>query len=554
MQRIKRFLTNPIHLRFRGFVLIIGGLVLLSTLAAIPPSWEYSNSPEFCGKTCHTMPPQYASYLQSPHGNVLCVDCHIGRDWILVQASRKVGHIRLVAATVLDEFEYPIRSGEMRPARDTCEHCHTPEKFSSDSLTVIERADNNRENDLYSIYLLMHTGGGSERGGLAQGIHWHIENEVSYIALDREEQDIPWVHIKYADGTEEEFNALNSPIDTANLDKYTIREMDCISCHNRIAHLINSPEDAVDSALHAGDLSTDIPFIRARAVELLSNEYPTTKDAEQSIASLTQYYRDYYPEFYADNSALVDEAIDLINKLYKDTNYPEQLLNWSTHADNTGHKDWPGCFRCHDGQHLNEENTSIRLECNLCHSIPQVVRASDIEPNIPLATGLEPESHLDSTWINRHHAEFDGTCVNCHTVNNPGGIDNSSFCSNSTCHGSGWVYAGFDAPGLSTVLGIYQISSGPLLADFEGDPTYQDLQPLFNQQCAACHGLNPEKGLRVTDYASLLVGSENGAVVIAGDTAQSRLVEILADGHFADLADFQYELIIQWIANGAPES
>jgi hypothetical protein len=188
----------------------------------------------------------------------------------------------------------------------------------------------------------------------------------------------------------------------------------------------------------------------------------------------------------------------------------------------------------------------------LCHSIPQVVRPNDIEPTIPLTSGIEPSSHLDSTWIARHHNELDATCTNCHTTSDAGGTSDTSFCSNSGCHGTSWEYAGFDAPGLATMLGIYHMEPEPLLVDFEGQPTYQILQPLFTQQCGACHGPNPSKGLRLTDYNSLIAGSESGPVVVAGAPGESKMMEVLEAGHFARLTDHQMELLRQWIADGAP--
>lgn len=555
MERLKKLVNidSERYIRIRGPFLIGIGFVVLFALFAIPPSWEYSNSTEFCGTTCHTMPPEYQTYLVSPHARVLCVDCHIGRDLIAVQFTRKIGHTRLVAATILDEFEYPIRTGEMRPARETCEQCHSPEKFSDDSVRILHRSENNRTNDPYEIYLLMHTGGGSEREGLGRGIHWHIENTISYIATDKFEQEIPWVRVEAPDGTVTEYNAINSPIDTRNLDDYEIHEIDCITCHNRIAHLIETPTDAVDTALHLGDISRDIPFIRVRAIELLTPLYATSDEAKRAFGSLDSYYADNYPDFYAEGKDQVTAAIKQLEKLYDEANYPEQLLTWQTHPNNIGHSDSPGCFRCHDGQHFSEQGEVIRLECNLCHSIPQVVQPTDIEPKIPLSTGIEPASHLSSTWIAQHHNEFDASCANCHTTQNPGGIDNSSFCSNSACHGSGWEYAGFDAPGLATMMGIYQVEPTPLLEDFDGEPTYAILQPLFVQECGGCHGPVPSKGLRVTDYASLLVGSEAGAVIVPNSIADSAIVQVLTDGHFGQFTEHQMELLNEWIMRGVPE-
>ncbi|MBZ0276762.1 MAG: hypothetical protein K8I60_11485, partial [Anaerolineae bacterium] len=240
--------------------------------------------------------------------------------------------------------------------------------------------------------------------------------------------------------------------------------------------------------------------------------------------------------------------------IYTDNNYPEQELAWDTHPNNIGHRDTPGCFRCHDGQHMSDKGEVIRLECNLCHSIPQIVRPGEVEPTLPLATGIEPQSHLTSTWITQHHNVFDLSCTNCHDTSNPGGTTNTSFCSNSGCHGVNWQYAGFNAPGLATMLGIYQVVPEPLLKDFTGEPTYADLQPLFQQQCGACHGPIPSKGLRLIDYAGIMAGGQDGPVVVPSDPANSLILQVLTKGHFARLDRHQMDLLTQWIASGAPES
>src|SRR6185369_15672415 len=96
------------------------------------------------------------------------------------------------------------------------------------------------------------------------------------------------------------------------------------------------------------------------------------------------------------------------------------------------------------------------------------------------------------------------------------GPDNSSFCSNSACHGVNWRYAGFNAPGLATMMGIYQVVPEQILEDFNDQPTYAVQQPLFTQVCGGCYGPVPQKGLRLTDYASLMAGSVDGPVVTPG--------------------------------------
>ena len=174
--------------------------------------------------------------------------------------------------------------------------------------------------------------------------------------------------------------------------------------------------------------------------------YPTDADAQNAILGLESYYKQHYSEFYAANPGLITDAIKALQGQYSVSSFIDQKMFWNTHPDNVGHELSPGCFRCHDGKHLTAGGEAIRLECNLCHSIPVVTKPGDIVTRIELSRGVEPPSHLNTNWITIHNQVFDGTCQTCHTVENPGGKDNTSFCSNSACHGSSWNYAGFDAP------------------------------------------------------------------------------------------------------------
>ena len=148
-------------------------------------SWEYTNQTEFCGLTCHTMPPEYQTQQHSAHANVTCEDCHLGRDAITVMIPRKIEYSwETGSSMILGTFHYPIVAKNMRPARDACENCHSPLKFSSDKMIEIKRFANDKANTLNSIYMLVKTGGGSQREGLGRGIHWHIENPVYDYAED----------------------------------------------------------------------------------------------------------------------------------------------------------------------------------------------------------------------------------------------------------------------------------------------------------------------------------------------------------------------------------
>jgi mono/diheme cytochrome c family protein len=235
--------------------------------------------------------------------------------------------------------------------------------------------------------------------------------------------------------------------------------------------------------------------------------------------------------------------------------FPEQKADWDSHPNNVGHQDTAGCFRCHDGNHLNEAEEAIRLECNICHSIPVVADASDFVTEIEISRGPEPQSHMNPNWISLHREIFDSTCSNCHTTDNPGGIDNSSFCSNSACHGTTWEYAGFDAPGLREIL-LLQLPTPFASEEFQGVPTYEGVVgSILQTGCGTCHGEDGLQGLNLTTYDGLLAGSINGAVVVPGEPEASLIIQKLTadQPHFAQLSRDEIVLVTDWITANVPE-
>jgi len=350
---------------------------------------------------------------------------------------------------------------------------------------------------------------------------------------------------------------MDSGVDPASVDPASLEPMDCITCHNRITHLVNPPEDVVDQLMERGIISPDIPEIHNKAVEVYSQPYPSVEMGLNGIAGLANYYSTYYPDYYAANQEKLDQAIIALQDAYRQSVYPEQKSDWTSHPNNVGHKDSPGCFRCHDGKHLNEQGEAIRLECNLCHSIPIVAGPNDFVANIEISRGPEPESHLNPNWITIHHQIFDSTCTNCHTIGNPGGTDNSSFCSNSACHGNVWTYAGFDAPGLrETILAQLPPPPTPAPTPSGGESIYQStIGPLLQARCGGCHGTSGIQGLDLTSYASTMAGSQNGPVIIPGDAENSLLVQKQTSDmpHFGQLSPEELQTVVEWITAGAPE-
>jgi len=145
--------------------------------------------------------------------------------------------------------------------------------------------------------------------------------------------------------------------------------MDCIDCHNRPTHIYLSPNAAVDQSLTAGRLDISLPFIKAKAVEVLSGEYQTNDEAVAAIASgLDNYYRTSHPDVFSSHGEAVSNAVAEVQRIYQTYFFPEMKTDWRAHQNNIGHFNAQGCFRCHDGQHASKDGQLIRNDCAICHT------------------------------------------------------------------------------------------------------------------------------------------------------------------------------------------
>jgi cytochrome c5 len=294
-----------------------------------------------------------------------------------------------------------------------------------------------------------------------------------------------------------------------------------------------------------------------KAVEVLTVSYESQQLAMNGIAGLENYYLQYYGDFYSSNKDLIKSAITELQVIFNQTVFIDQKVDWTTHPNNLGHIESPGCFRCHDGKHLNSQQQAIRLECNLCHSVPVVATSQDFVARIEISRGPEPQTHLNPNWISLHHNVFDATCSDCHTTKDAGGTSNTSFCSNSACHGTVFKFAGFDAPSLRTILQaqLPTPTPEPTQAPVVGNPTYDvNIQPIFVAACTACHNTaSPLASLDLSTFAGVMKGGKDGVIVVPGDPANSLLIKIQSAKHFRNLTPDELALVEQWIDAGALE-
>ncbi len=336
-------------------------------------SVEYMDSVQFCGQTCHTvMTPEFTAYQNSPHQRVACVQCHIGpgAPWFV---RSKLSGVRQVFAVTFRTYSRPIPSpvAYLRPARETCEQCHWPERFSGDKFYVRTKYTEDEKNMPLTTVLVLKIGGHTWQGAVGiHGRHLDTGQRIRYVSTDGRRQVIPKVSYLEENGQTVEYVSSDVKITPEQLARGEHRTMDCVDCHNRPTHAFQMPERAVDREMSEGRISPQLPYIKKKAVELLHADYPDREAARQRItAAITDFYRTSYPDVYREHHALVEQASQQVAAIYLRNVFPEMKVTWGTHPNNLGHEDFPGCFRCHDGNHASADGRTITNDCSACHAI-----------------------------------------------------------------------------------------------------------------------------------------------------------------------------------------
>lgn len=345
---------------------------------------EFTDSNSFCGKTCHeVMEPEYTAYLRSPHSRVKCVACHIGpgADFFV---RYKINGLSQVLAVMTNSYERPIETPvrNLRPARETCEQCHWPEKFHGDKLLVKSHFAEDEKNTRLDTVMLLKVGGGSLESGFSSGIHRHmsIENRVTFIAADRERQDIVWIEVENRAGEKKVYTKGGEPVSDSLLAHGEKHLLDCIDCHNRPTHIFPPPDEALDSEFLEGRLDTGLPRLKRLGMELLTSEYATKDEALKLIPTkVDQFYRETYPDVHGQFRASIQRAGETIRDIYAANVFPSMAITWGTYSNQIGHRDGGGCYRCHAGEHLSADGEEVNSSCDACHTL---LSTEEKEPEI----------------------------------------------------------------------------------------------------------------------------------------------------------------------------
>jgi NapC/NirT cytochrome c family, N-terminal region len=296
-------------------------ILMLATYRSV----DVMDSSQFCGQTCHSvMQPQYVRYQKSEHARIPCVDCHVGSGATSFVQYKLAGVRQLVRLTT-NTYQRPIPPAidRMRPAAELCEQCHSPGKSQDDRLKVIRHfADDERSTEKVTV-LLMKVGSKIHKA--------HVGSDIQYEGDTPDPQTISSVTS----------NGKTYSVEGAKPGGVT-RKMDCMDCHNRAGHDFETAESAVDRAFAAGVLDRSRPFARRDAVAALKAE------------------------------SGVESQPSPIQLLRSENVYPQMKIGWGTYPNNIGHDKFPGCFRCHDGQHVTKSGDAITQDCDSCHALVAV--------------------------------------------------------------------------------------------------------------------------------------------------------------------------------------
>ena len=345
---------------------------------------EYMDSPQFCGRSCHVMLPEYTAYQIGSHSHVACVQCHIGIGAEAYFSAKVNGTKQLIEVTfhplaplapkIIPNYPTPIPSPvtSLRPARYTCEGCHMPTHFDGDKLLVKSNFADDEPNTETQTVLILHLGG-VDSFSRYTGIHGVHLGHIEYVATDPTRTTIPWVERQNADGSFTEYSILPAGSGVPQGER---RVMDCIDCHNRAAHTFVTAGEAIDQAMASGVISSDLPWVHKEGLALLNGTYSSQAEAGVQIPQqLEAFYRAQNPAVLAQKAALVDQAGKELVTLYDQNVFPFMKVTWGTHPNHIGHMEYPGCFRCHDGSHAAKNGDTIPQDCSVCHNLLAVEEA-----------------------------------------------------------------------------------------------------------------------------------------------------------------------------------
>jgi hypothetical protein len=337
---------------------------------------KFMDQSEFCGTACHkVMSPEWTTYQLSPHARVKCVECHVGEGMTALINSKLSGLRQMIKAT-FNTYERPIPTPvhQLRPARETCEKCHWPEKFYGQRMKTIARFDSDKTSTrrYTTLNLKIDTG----KSATKSGIHWHIakENEVRYASIGDQRIDMLWVEVRQEDGSFKRYinqkYAHLANDDSKEKEWNHVRTMDCVDCHNRATHIYEDPSHAIDDRMDKKMVNRDLPYAKREILAAISINYSDREAAMKGITyHLQGFYRRNYPNIAGQHMKKIDQMVTVAKEIYNRNIHQIMKIEWGTYPNFIGHNHGDGCFRCHNENLRDNLGNILPYDCTLCHSI-----------------------------------------------------------------------------------------------------------------------------------------------------------------------------------------
>ncbi len=395
---------------------VIGGQLTYSAM-------EYMDSVSFCGQACHIMTPEFTAYAVSSHSEVSCVECHIGsgaRSFVVAKLDGARQMIAVIAGTYPTPVPTPVHN--LAQGSLTCGRCHADRDFGVKRWQRFHFGSD-EGNSAKRTQLTLVIGGGDNPKG-AHGAHFSGGATLEYRA-EPDRETIHWMRYVAPDGEETVY--ARASWDEQRAQDYELRKMDCVDCHNRAAHSFEDPQRAVDRSLSEGRIDPSLPFVRQQGLELIRAGYDTPELAEDQIAeALRAFYQADYPELAAGRGDEIVQASSELAAIRNRNVFPEWGVDWGTHPHQSGHEDYPGCFRCHNDQLVSQDAAAVPIgdDCSVCHaveSVGQPVSSQELTQlarfgGVGFADLISFETALGAVpFDHSRHTEYENaSCASCH--------------------------------------------------------------------------------------------------------------------------------------------
>jgi len=426
-------------------IILITGILLFGAASVV--TWEYTNSNAFCANSCHSAHPEepVADQQYSQHANVMCVECHLDRLSFFPTSISKEKEIKHVWSHITSGFSRPTRSATLSVSEKSCKHCHAAQPHRTNRLKIFTHFAEDEKNTETKVGVMLRHVGRSTFPDNSGGIQWHIDAKIRFISTDENHQTIPWVELTHEDGSTTIFRDSTDYLSDNYIVKAKKNTMQCVDCHNQSGHSFLDPEKALDAALANGKLNKNLPFIKKRSKELLMLEFESEDEAYQLVeAAWKQYAFDFpgiekeFPDAWKEAKWFLKERQSFMANLMQYSRFDNPEISWRSFPENLGHRQSAGCFRCHDGKHVDENSNLIPVNCTTCHSIPLPMGKNGVPKDLLATINMKkPLSHNKSDFMVEHWTKYNKECSSCHKKLSKK-KKNNKFCSNSSCHDIRW--------------------------------------------------------------------------------------------------------------------